>query len=129
MSNILIVDDEPNILLSLEFLMQQHGYQTATAQNGDEALALAGSFAPDLVLLDVMLPQRNGIEVCRMLRAGPLGGRVKIILLTARGRAADIENGQRAGADAYITKPFSTKDLLAQVRAQLGDQQGGRLLV
>ncbi len=125
MPNILIVDDEPSILLSVEFLMQQHGYRTATAQSGDEALALAESFAPDLVLLDVMLPQCSGIEVCRLLRAGPLGQRVRIILLTARGRAADVESGQRAGADAYITKPFGTKDLLAQVRALLDGERGG----
>lgn len=125
MTNILIVDDEPSILLSLEFLMQQHGYQTATAQSGDEALALAETFVPDLVLLDVMLPQRSGFEVCRLLRASPLGQQVRIILLTARGRATDVATGQRVGADAYITKPFSTKDLLTQVRAQLDDTPSG----
>jgi DNA-binding response OmpR family regulator len=119
---ILIVDDEPSIVTSLEFLMERQGYAVRVARDGQEALAAAAAFAPDLVLLDVMLPLRSGFEVCRALRAGPLGPVVKIVLLTARGRASEIEQGLALGADAYITKPFSTADLLAQVRSLLGEK-------
>lgn len=113
-AKILIVDDEPNIVLSLEFLLGQEGYEVAVARDGDEALARAEELSPDLVLLDVMLPAMDGFEVCRRLRA--LEPAPKVILLTARGRSAERLRGLDLGADLYVTKPFSTRDLMADIR-------------
>ena len=112
---ILICDDEPNIVMALEFLMRQNGYETRVAEDGDQALREVDSFAPDVVLLDVMLPRRDGFEVCQTLRAA--GHKVKIIMLTAKGRESEITKGLALGADAYVTKPFSTRDLVEQVAA------------
>jgi len=112
---ILIVDDDPSIVISLEFLMKQNGYQVASAHNGVDAITQVEAFAPDLILLDIMMPLRDGFEVCRMIRENPAWRGIKIILLTARGRPAEITKGLALGADTYITKPFSTQDLLAQV--------------
>lgn len=116
---ILIVDDEPNIVISLEFLMQQSGYEVAVARDGEEALAKMATFQPDLVLLDVMLPQRNGFEVCQEIRENNAWNRVKVIMLSAKGRDFEISKGLALGADAYVTKPFSTKELIAQVQRLL----------
>jgi DNA-binding response OmpR family regulator len=121
---ILIVDDEPNIAASLEFLLQRGGFDVKVAHNGEEALALAESFAPQLVLLDVMMPKLNGYEVCQRLRQGESGKGVKIVMLTARGREVDLEKGKALGADLYVTKPFSTRELVAQVRELLGAAPG-----
>ncbi len=118
---ILIVDDEPNIVLSLEFLMRQKGYETQVARDGEEALAAVESFRPDLVLLDVNLPRRDGFEVCQKLRADGWT-ELKIVMLTAKGRDIEIEKGLALGADAYVTKPFSTRELVACVAAMLGDR-------
>lgn len=118
---ILIVDDEPNIVISLEFLMQQSGYEVAIARDGEEALTQMASFQPDLVLLDVMLPLRNGFEVCQKIRENSLWNRVKVVMLSAKGREIEISKGMTLGADAYITKPFSTKDLITQVQRLLSD--------
>ena len=118
---ILIVDDEQNIVISLEFLIEQAGYELQVARNGEEALALVASFAPDLMLLDVMMPKINGFEVCRRVREMPGGQHLKIIMLTAKGREVEITKGLAMGADAYITKPFSTKELMAQVQQMLND--------
>ena len=119
---ILIVDDEENIVISLEFLIEQAGYELRIAKNGEEALAQVASFAPDLILLDVMMPKINGFEVCRRVRELPGGQHLKIIMLTAKGREVEITKGLALGADAYITKPFSTKELMAQVQQMLNDQ-------
>lgn len=116
---ILIVDDEPNIAASLEFLLQRGGYEVRVAHNGEEALAQAESFRPELVLLDVMMPKLNGYEVCQRLRQGGSGAAVKIVMLTARGREVDMEKGHALGADLYVTKPFSTRELVSQVRELL----------
>ena len=117
---VLIADDEPNIVASLEFLMRKCDYEVCVARDGDEALQLAEAFRPDLVLLDVMMPLRSGFEVCRRIREDPLLRRVKIVMLTARGRDAEREKGLALGADAYVTKPFSTRELLAKVDELLG---------
>ncbi|MEK6252830.1 MAG: response regulator [Actinomycetota bacterium] len=117
---ILIVDDEPNIVVSLEFLMRQKGYETQVARDGEEALAAVESFRPDLVLLDVNVPRRDGFEVCQKLRADGWT-ELKIVMLTAKGRDIEIEKGLALGADAYVTKPFSTRELVARVAAMLGD--------
>jgi DNA-binding response OmpR family regulator len=115
---VLIVDDEPNIVTSLEFLMRQRGYETRVARDGEEALAEVGSWRPDLVLLDVMLPGRDGFEVCQKLRAEGWT-ELKIVMLTAKGRDTEIEKGLALGADAYVTKPFSTAELVTRVAGLL----------
>jgi DNA-binding response OmpR family regulator len=111
---VLIVDDEPNIVISLEFLMRKSGFETSVARDGDEALLEVERFRPDLVLLDVMMPNRDGFEVCQKLRATGWTD-LKIILLTAKGRETEVAKGLAVGADAYVTKPFSTRDLVDQV--------------
>jgi DNA-binding response OmpR family regulator len=117
---ILIVDDEPNIVISLEFLMKKEGFEVAVASDGEEALAKVASFDPDLVLLDVMMPKKSGFEVCESLRSDPRHGGLLIVMLTAKGRDTEVAKGMAIGADAYVTKPFSTKELLAKVKDMLG---------
>jgi DNA-binding response OmpR family regulator len=117
---ILIVDDEPNIVMPLEFLMRKQGHEVRVAGDGDAALATVAAFGPDLVLLDVMLPRRSGYEVCQTLRERPGGERLKIVMLTAKGREVEQAKGRAVGADAYVTKPFSTRELVAQVEQLLG---------
>jgi DNA-binding response OmpR family regulator len=116
---ILIADDEPNILISLEFLMKREGHEVHVARNGIEALSAITSLRPDLVLLDVMMPGKSGFEVCQAVRADESLAGVKIVMLTAKGRDTDIAQGLGVGADAYVTKPFSTKELAARVKAML----------
>lgn len=117
---VLVVDDEPNIVMSLEFLMRRAGFEVAVARNGREALdALEGS-PPDLLLLDVMMPEFDGYEVCERIRARSDWRGTKIVMLTARGREVERERGLSLGADAYVTKPFSTRDLVEQVKRMLG---------
>ncbi|MFL9936501.1 response regulator [Paraburkholderia sp. RL18-103-BIB-C] len=116
---VLIVDDEPNIVIPLEFLMIQSGYEVGIARDGEEALAQMTAFQPDLVLLDVMLPLRSGFEVCQKIRENSAWNRVKVIMLSAKGRDVEMSKGLALGADAYITKPFSTKELVEQVRSLL----------
>jgi len=116
---VLIVDDEPNIVLSLEFLMQREGYQVATAADGEAAMEALAAQAPDLVILDIMLPKMNGFEVCRRIRGDPRWKGVRILILTARGRETEVSKGLGLGADLYVTKPFSTKELMAQVKGLL----------
>ena len=118
---VLIADDEPNIVLSLEFLLASHGYEVAIARDGHEVLRLAAAFMPHLILLDVMMPLVNGFDVCRALRDDPLQRNVKILMLTARGRESEVRRGLSMGADAYVTKPFATRDLVAKVRELLRD--------
>ena len=115
---VLIVDDEPNIVTSLTFLMKKSGFETSVARDGDEALAEVERFRPDLVLLDVMMPKRDGFEVCQKLRASGQT-QLKIVLLTAKGREAEVAKGLAIGADAYVTKPFSTRDLVDLVNGLL----------
>lgn len=117
---ILIVDDEPNIVISLEFLMRREGFEVAVARDGEEALGSIAEAQPDLVLLDVMMPKIDGFEVCARLRADPALAAMRIVMLTAKGREAEIEKGLSLGADGYVTKPFSTRDLVVQVKNLLG---------
>jgi DNA-binding response OmpR family regulator len=117
---VLIAEDEPSILASLEFLLRESRYEVRAARDGEEALRLVESFAPELVLLDVMMPARSGLEVCEKIRENPRWRQIKVVMLTAKGRASEIEKGLALGADAYVTKPFSTKELLARVRELLG---------
>lgn len=116
---ILIADDEPNIVISLEFLLQREGYRVLVARDGVEALAAIRAERPDLVLLDVMMPRMDGFEVCQAVRAEPAIAATRILMLTAKGRANDAAKGTALGADAYVTKPFSTRELATQVAAML----------
>ncbi|HAO31890.1 MAG TPA: response regulator [Candidatus Competibacter sp.] len=118
-NKILVVDDEPNIVLSLEFLMKQAGFQVRTASDGEAALTAMAAEAPDLVLLDVMMPRKNGYEVCQAIRANPDWKAVRIIMLTAKGREVEREKGLALGADDYITKPFATQEVVERVRELL----------
>jgi DNA-binding response OmpR family regulator len=116
---ILAVDDEPNILLSLEYILEQEGYDVHVARDGDEALEVAERIRPDLILLDVAMPRRDGYEVCRLLKQrGDLPG-VRVLMLTAKGQPLERKKGLEVGADVYITKPFSADDLLEKIRAAL----------
>jgi len=117
---ILIADDEENIVISLEFLMKREGFEVFVASDGEEALARIRGEAPDLVLLDVMMPRKTGFEVCQEVRADPALASTRILMLTAKGRDTEVAKGMAMGADAYMTKPFSTKDLVDQVHALLG---------
>ncbi|MCU7892024.1 MAG: response regulator [Candidatus Thiodiazotropha sp. (ex Ustalcina ferruginea)] len=119
---ILIVDDEPNIVLSVEYLMKREGYQVTTANDGQTALELLSETKPDLLILDVMMPRKNGFEVCSEIRADPTLSRLPILMLSAKGREAEIKKGVSLGADAYITKPFSTHDLVDMVNKLLKPQ-------
>ena len=118
-ASILIVDDEPNILLSLQFVMKKAGYEVRTATDGEQALGEMTRAKPDLVLLDVMMPRLDGFTVCQKIKATPEWRDVRIIMLTARGREVEREKGLALGADDYITKPFSTKDAIDRVAAAL----------
>ena len=123
---VLIADDEPNIVASLEFLMEQAGFEVKVATDGAAALSLVASFGPDLVLLDVMMPVKNGYEVCQHLKSDPGTRGVKVILLSAKGRDAEVSKGISLGADSYITKPFANKELMAKVHARLGEGGASR---
>ena len=116
---VLVVDDEPNIVMSLEFLMRHACFEVAVARNGREALDALDGTPPDLLLLDVMMPEFDGYEVCERIRARPEWNATKIVMLTARGREVERERGLTLGADAYVTKPFSTRDLVEQVKRML----------
>jgi two-component system, OmpR family, alkaline phosphatase synthesis response regulator PhoP len=116
-ASVLIVEDEESILLSLEFLLGKEGYAVTTARDGAEALRLLQQLTPDLVLLDVMLPLIDGFELCTTMRAMPALAGTRIMLVTARGRETEIARGLALGADAYLTKPFSTRELMDKVRA------------
>jgi len=118
-TRVLVVDDEPNIVTSLEFLLQDAGLEVHTAGNGQEALEQAARFAPDLILLDVMMPVLNGYEVCQRLKSDPKTRGMRVLMLSAKGRDVEIAKGLELGADAYMTKPFATRDLLAKVRGLL----------
>jgi two-component system, OmpR family, alkaline phosphatase synthesis response regulator PhoP len=114
--SILVVEDEPNIVLSLQFLMKKAGFDVRVARDGDEALAEVESRVPDLILLDVMIPKRDGYDVCQTIRANPSWQSIYIIMLTAKGREVDREKGIALGANDYVTKPFSTRDLTEKVK-------------
>jgi DNA-binding response OmpR family regulator len=119
---ILIADDEPNIVISLEYLMKREGYTVIVARDGQEALDAIARDKPDLVLLDVMMPQKSGFEVCQAVRASEELQATKILMLTAKGRETDVVKGLALGADAYMTKPFSTRELVQKVAELLGAQ-------
>ncbi len=114
-TNILIVDDEPNILVALDFLISQQGYAVEKAMNGQEALQKMANFQPDLVVLDVMMPGMDGFEVARQIRENPSHENTRIIFLTAKGSQADRFNGYATGAEIYLTKPFDNEELVRAI--------------
>lgn len=122
--SILVVDDEPNIVLSLEFLMQQAGFEVRAASDGEQALAAMREKRPDLILLDVMIPRGDGYSLCKAVRANPAWRDVRIVMLTAKGRESEREKGIALGADDYIIKPFSTREVVERVKELLGVAPG-----
>ncbi len=122
--SVLVVEDEPNIVDSLSFLMKQAGFAVQVARDGDTALRVLECQVPDLILLDVMLPRRDGFDVCRAIRANPQWCRVKVVMLTAKGRELDRRKGLELGADDYVTKPFSTREIVERVRSLLEPDEG-----
>ena len=116
---ILIADDEQNIVISLEFLMKREGFTVCIAADGQEAIDKVRSETPDLVLLDIMMPRKNGYEVCQEIRSDPQLQGTRILMLTAKGRETEVTKGLAMGADAYMTKPFSTRELVAKVKSLL----------
>lgn len=116
MKKILIVDDEPNILMSLDFLMRKEGYEVFIARDGAEALDILKRELPDIIVLDIMMPNVDGYEVCQHVKNNESTNHIKIIFLTAKSKKEDIEKGYEMGADLYLTKPFSTRNLVKKVK-------------
>lgn len=118
-TRIVIADDEPNILISLEYLLKREGFEVTLARDGQEALDAVRSVRPDLALLDVMMPRLSGLDVCQQLRADDSLAGLRIVMLTAKGRDTDVAKGMALGADAYLTKPFATRALVQRLRELL----------
>jgi DNA-binding response OmpR family regulator len=116
---ILIADDEPSIVTAVEFLLRREGFEVEIARDGAEALERIESSLPDLVVLDVMMPRKSGYEVCRCIRERDEWRHIKVVMLSAKGRDAEVAKGMTTGADAYVTKPFSTRDLMSRIKALL----------
>ena len=114
---VLIVDDEPSILMSLEFLMHKEGYEVFVARDGAEALDIINKETPDIIILDIMMPDVDGYEVCQLVKASDSTSHIKVIFLSAKSKPEDIEKGLEMGADLYLTKPFSTRTLVKQVKS------------
>lgn len=117
MNKILIVDDEPNILLSLEFLFKKEGYKVYIARDGEEAMGIIDENIPELVILDIMMPKVDGYEVCQYLKK--MHTEVKVVFISAKSKPQDIQKGMTLGADLYVTKPFSTKELVGKIKSLL----------
>ena len=122
---LLVADDEPNIVISLEYLMKREGYDVLVATDGNQALETIQREKPALVLLDVMMPHKTGFEVCQAVRADTALQATKILMLTAKGRETDVAKGLALGANAYMTKPFSTRELVQKVADLLGRPSEG----
>ena len=119
MAKILVVDDDPYILMSLEFLMKKGGYEVSIARNGAEALDLIDTTRPDLVLLDIMMPDVDGYSICRHIKSTPALAQIIVVFLSAKTREADIRKGLELGAAKYISKPFSTREMMSEIKALL----------
>jgi len=119
---ILVIDDEPYILRSLSYLLTREGYTVETATNGEDGLKRVRSLQPPLVFLDIMMPNMNGYEVCEQVKADPSLAGTYVIMLSAKGQQIDRERGLLGGADEYMTKPFSPRDVAQRVRTILADR-------
>lgn len=124
MQRVLIVDDEPNIVLALRLLLRKEGHEIHSVDDGEKAFEAVRTLRPALVLLDVMMPKMDGYEVCRRIRADPDLAGVYIIMLTAKGREVEREKGLALGADHYVSKPFSTREVVRKVREVLAEKAG-----
>lgn len=122
--SVLVVEDETNILDSLSFLMKRAGFDVLVARDGESAMRMMESRAPNIVVLDIMLPRRDGYEVCREIRARPEWKNVRILMLSAKGRELDRRKGLELGADDYMTKPFSTREIVQRIRKLVEDGSG-----
>ena len=120
-TRVLIAEDEESIITSLDFLMQRAGFETRLARDGAQALELAAEFRPNLLILDLMLPRKSGLEVCEAIRADPALRDTRVLMLTARGGMSEVSRGLAAGADDYLAKPFATQDLVSRVKLLLED--------
>jgi len=118
-AKVLIVEDDSSILIPLTFLLEQNGYEVSTAADGEEALAAVARSAPDLVLLDIMMPRLDGYAVCQAIRENPEWGGIKIVLLSAKAGEMDVAKGMALGADAFISKPFANAEITATVQRLL----------
>ena len=118
-TKVLVVDDDPYILLSLEFLMKKAGYDVLIARDGNETLSILKNFVPDLILLDIMMPDIDGYEICKFIKSNPILKSSKIIFLSAKTKQSDIQKGYDVGADLFISKPFSTRILKQEVQKLL----------
>ncbi|MFA7274596.1 MAG: response regulator [Crocinitomicaceae bacterium] len=116
MNKVLIAEDDANILISLDYLMRKKGYEVFVAQDGEEALKLANEHRPDVILLDIMMPKMNGYQVCEAIKSSNETSHAKVIFLSAKSKEEDIQKGLEVGASAYITKPFSTTDIVQKVK-------------
>ena len=125
---ILIADDEPNIVAAIEYLLLRSGYEVHIARNGEEALDLVEAHVPDLVLLDVMMPKKSGYEVCSRIRERAEWRHIKVVMLSAKGRETEVNKGLSLGADLYITKPFSTRELIAKIKVLLDQSASSKLV-
>jgi DNA-binding response OmpR family regulator len=121
---VMIVDDDPSIVVALEFLMEQNGYEVQVARSGEEAIESIPKFQPDLILLDIMLPGIDGYEVCEILRLKPEWRNIRVVFLTAKGSEEDIARGLVLGADAYIVKPFTNQNVVDAVNDLLRPGKG-----
>jgi DNA-binding response OmpR family regulator len=119
MKRILIVDDEPNIVMSLEYIFKKENFEVFIARDGAEAIQIAEDKLPDIVLLDIMMPNVDGYQVLKHLKNNPLLEDIKVIFLSAKNKVTDIELGLQLGADKYVSKPFSTKKLVKEVKQLL----------
>jgi DNA-binding response OmpR family regulator len=122
-ASILVADDEPNIVLSLEFILKQAGYRVRVAGDGEAALAAIGAEPTDLLVLDAMMPKRDGFDVCGTIRANPAWASLRILMLTAKGSDAERDKGLALGADDYLTKPFSNREVVERVRQLLATRR------
>ena len=118
-NKILIIDDEPQIVRALELLMQREGFDVRSASDGVEALSAIEDVAPDLILLDLMMPRMDGFELCQKIRSNPAWKNMIIVILTAKGRDIEREKGMALGADHYVTKPFSTREVVQLIKSAL----------
>ena len=117
---ILLVDDEPNVVKSLAFVLRKEGYDVSSASNGEDAMTMIQESKPSLMFLDVMMPRKNGYEVCQEVKNNSALSDIHIIMLTAKGQEADKEKGLNAGADEFMTKPFSPMVVVDRVKELLG---------
>ena len=123
---IVVADDDPDIMLLVSSVLSKNGFEIVRATNGADALELVRSRRPDLAVLDISMPTRDGLDVLRAVRSDPETADLPVILLSARAQEADVKNGYAAGASKYVKKPFSPRDLVTAVRELLPDQDGGR---